>query len=94
MKYIVASFLILVGSCATLRHSEKVKNLKESIVFYEKDTVQKYLNTINPKQLETIVDEVSSDKYMGRLTGEKGHNDVCDYLRNYYKNLGITAPGT
>lgn len=94
MKFIVASFLILVGSCATLRHTEKVKNLKESIVFKDKDTVEKYLSTIKPEQLKAIVDEVSSDKYLGRLTGEKGHNDVCDYLRNYYNSLEIDPPPT
>ena len=92
MKFLVASVLILVGSCATLRHSEKIKNLKESIVFKQKDTLEKYLSSITSEELEEIVREISSDKYEGRMTGEKGHNLVCDYLRDYYIAQNIEAP--
>lgn len=92
MKVLVASALVLVGSCATLRHSEKIQNLKESISYDDKKVVEKYLNTINPEELRTHVEEIASDKYKGRMTGEEGHNLICDYIRNYYKSLGIKAP--
>jgi Zn-dependent M28 family amino/carboxypeptidase len=92
MKLIVASALFLVGSCATLRYSEKIDNLKSSIVFEDKSVVETYLNTIQPKQLRAHVEEVSSDKYRGRMTGEDGHNQVCDYIRNYYKSQNLKAP--
>lgn len=92
MKVLVASALILVGSCATLRHSKKIENLKNSISFNDKAVVEQYLNTIKTEDLEAHVVEVSSDKYKGRMTGEEGHNEVCDYIRNYYKLQNIAAP--
>lgn len=92
MKVLVASALILVGSCATLRHSKKIENLKNSISFNDKVVVEQYLNTIKTEDLEAHVVEVSSDKYKGRMTGEEGHNEVCDYIRNYYKLQNIAAP--
>ena len=92
MKVLVASALILVGSCSTLRHSEKIENLKDSISYDDKKIVEKYLNTINSEELKTHVEEISSEKYNGRMTGEKGHNEVCGYIRNYYKSQNIKAP--
>lgn len=92
MKVLIASALILVGSCSTLRHSEKIENLKNSITYKDEAVVKKYLSTINRDELKFHVEEVSSDKYNGRMTGEKGHNEVCDYIRNYYKTHSIIAP--
>ncbi len=92
MKVLVASALALVGSCATLRHSEKIKNLKESIVFEDKNTIETYANTITAEELKTHVYEISSDKYNGRKTGEIGHDRVCDYIRNQYREYLIPAP--
>jgi Zn-dependent M28 family amino/carboxypeptidase len=92
MKILVASALILVGSCSTLRHSEKIDNLKESIIYDDETVVKKYLNTINVAELKIHLEEISSDKYNGRMTGEEGHNQVCDYIRNYYKSQNIKAP--
>lgn len=94
MKTLIASALLLVGSCATLRHSEKIDNLKDSIHYNDKDIVEKYLNTINTEQLKSYVVEVSADKYKGRMTGEEGHNQVCDFIRNQYIGLNIIAPKT
>ncbi|WP_400078462.1 M28 family metallopeptidase [Winogradskyella sp. R77965] len=92
MKILVASALILVGSCATLRHSEKIDNLKNGITYKDEKVLKKYLSTITSKELKTLVEEVSSDKYNGRMTGEEGHNEVCDYIRTYYKSQNIKAP--
>jgi hypothetical protein len=92
MKVLFASVLILVGSCSTIRHSKKIEDLKESISYHDASDVKIYLNTISPEELKEHVEEVSSNKYMGRMTGTEGHNAVCDYIRNYYKSLGISAP--
>jgi len=92
MKVLITSALILVGSCSTLRHSEKIDNLKNSITYKDEAVVKNYLNTIKLEELKSHVVEVSSDKYNGRMTGEEGHNQVCDYIRNYYKNHNINAP--
>ncbi|WP_179346501.1 M28 family metallopeptidase [Winogradskyella ursingii] len=92
MKVLIASALILVGSCATLRHSEKIDNLKKSISFEDENLINNYLQTIQPTDLQIHVEEVASDKYNGRKTGEDGHNDVCGYIRNYYISQDINAP--
>ncbi|WP_439152711.1 M28 family metallopeptidase [Winogradskyella sp.] len=92
MKVIIASALLLVGSCATLRHSEKIVNLKESIKYENEAIVSEYLSTINTSDLKIHVEEVASDKYNGRKTGEDGHNKVCDYIRTYYQSQNIFAP--
>ena len=92
MKVFFASVLLFVGSCATIRHSEKVNNLKNSITFADETVVTTYLNTITSEDLKTHVVEVASDKYNGRMTGEEGHNLVCEYIREQYKNQNIGAP--
>ena len=92
MKTLFASLLVLVGSCATLRHSERVNNLRNSIEFKDEALVSKYIATIKTKELEEFVYEIASDKYMGRMTGEDGHDSLCKYLINYYKSLNFKAP--
>ncbi|MUU78398.1 M28 family metallopeptidase [Winogradskyella endarachnes] len=92
MKALFTSILLLVGSCATIRHSEKINTLKNSIQYNDKTIVEKYLNTINTEQLQSYVFEISDDKYKGRMTGESGHNEVCDFIRNQYINLNIIPP--
>ena len=92
MKVLIASALILVGSCSNLSHSKKIENLKNSISYKDEALVKNYLNTIKLEELKSIVEEVSSDKYNGRMTGEEGHNQVCDYIRQSYKDLNLQAP--
>ncbi|ARV08360.1 peptidase M28 [Winogradskyella sp. PC-19] len=92
MRFIVASLLLLVGTCSNQRHSEKVKDLKASIKYSDKAQVQTYLNTITEEELKEFVYEIADDKYAGRMTGEEGHNKVCDYIRSYYKSIGLKSP--
>jgi Zn-dependent M28 family amino/carboxypeptidase len=92
MKILVASALFIVGSCSTIRHTEKIENLKNSISYKDETLVRQYLSTINADELKIHVEEVSADKYNGRMTGEEGHNQVCDYIRSYYKSQNIKAP--
>jgi sulfur relay (sulfurtransferase) DsrC/TusE family protein len=92
MKVLFALALLFVGSCSNLRHSERIDNLKNSISFEDKAVVNTYMNTITEEELKEHVEEVSSEKYEGRKTGEEGHNQVCNYLREYYKSQNISAP--
>jgi len=92
MKVFFASVLLFVGSCATIRHSEKVNNLKNSIIFADEAVVKAYLNSIQSEELKTHVYEISSDKYKGRMTGDEGHNLICDYIRKQYMSYNISAP--
>ena len=94
MKLLVASALILVGSCSTLRYSQKIDNLKNSITYKDEAVVTRYMNTITSEELKVHLEEVASDKYNGRMTGEDGHNQVCDYLRTEYKIQNISAPAS
>lgn len=89
---IVASALSLVGSCATLSHTEKLQNIKDSIVFSDSNTITNYANTITSDELQTHVYEFSDDKYQGRKSGEPGHHKASNYLKNYYLSENIPSP--
>ena len=89
---LVALSLTLVGSCATLRHSEKIDKLKASIKFEDAETVTTYLNTITASELESHVYTFSSDRFQGRKAGEPGHHKASKFLKDYYIHEGIRSP--
>lgn len=92
MKILVASLLLLVGTCSNPRHSERVKDLKTSIIYDDKTDVKKYLETITEEDLKKHLFEIASDKYNGRMAGEPGHDSICNYIKNYYKSAKLKAP--
>lgn len=92
MKLSFVTALFLVGSCTTLRYTERIDNIKNSIVFEQPDVVKSHLNTINVIDLKATVSELSSATYEGRRVGQKGHQMTCDYLKKYYKLQGIAPP--
>jgi len=77
-----------------MRHSERVENLRASVDFnpMHETLVNQYMASITEEELQDFVYEVSSDKYMGRMTGEAGHDSLCNYLIHYYKSLNFKAP--
>ena len=89
---LVALSLTLVGSCATLRHTEKIEQLQESIYFDDPETVQTYLNTITAEELKEHVYTFSSDDFQGRRAGEPGHHKASKFLKDYYINQAIKSP--
>lgn len=89
---IVALALTLVGSCATLSHTEKLQHIKDSIVFTDADLINNYASTITSAELNTHVYKFSSDEFQGRRAGEPGHHKAANYLKNYYIKEGITSP--
>ncbi|WP_425075145.1 M28 family metallopeptidase [Psychroserpens sp. S379A] len=89
---IVASALTLVGSCATLSHTEKLQNIKDSIVFTDAEMINNYANTITSKELTDHVYRFSSDDFKGRRAGEPGHHKAANYLKNFYIEEGIASP--
>ncbi|WP_431136893.1 M28 family metallopeptidase [Psychroserpens mesophilus] len=89
---IVATALTLVGSCATLSHSEKLQNIKDSIVFTDANTINNYANTITSEELSAHVYKFSSDEFQGRKAGEPGHHKAANYLKRFYIKEGITSP--
>lgn len=89
---IIVSMLTLVGACANKRHSEKIKEIKDAIIFQDKEAMLKYAQQIDTTDLKTHLFELSSDTYQGRKTGEIGFDKAADYVANYYNSQNITTP--
>ncbi|WP_040250089.1 M28 family peptidase [Psychroserpens mesophilus] len=89
---IVASALTLVGSCATLSHTEKLQKIKDNIVFTDANIINNYAQTITSAELNTHVYKFSSDEFQGRRAGEPGHHKAANYIKDYYVKEGITSP--
>lgn len=92
MKSYLFLALFLVGSCTNLRYSEKIKQLKNSIVFENPETIKKYCETIKSNELEAHLSLFASDSFEGRMTGSEGHNKACNYLRTFYKSQDFKSP--
>ncbi|MBR9915443.1 MAG: M28 family peptidase [Algicola sp.] len=90
--HLVALALFLVGSCATLRYSEKIEKIKANIVFKDSETVKSYLETITEMELKTHVYQFSSDKFQGRRAGEPGHHKASKFIKDYYIKEDIKSP--
>ncbi len=90
--FIFASALSLVGSCATERYSVKIQNIKDSIVFNDKQQINTYASSITAKELKNEVYRLSSNEFQGRKTGELGFEKVSKYLKDYYEREGIPSP--
>ncbi|OMP29895.1 M28 family metallopeptidase [Mangrovimonas sp. DI 80] len=90
--FIFTSVLSIVGSCATKKYSERIEDLKNSIVFEDRQTVEQYASTITSQELMDYVYELSSDQYQGRKTGETGLKEAANYLKDYYIAQGIPSP--
>ena len=92
MKFLFITILTLVGSCATTRHSDKVEQLRDSIIYDDHEVVENYMATIEENELKDHVYEIASEKYLGRLTGKPEHDSLCEYLKAHYKEINIKAP--
>ncbi|MGM5470135.1 M28 family metallopeptidase [Flavobacteriaceae bacterium LMO-SS05] len=90
--FIFASALSLVGSCATQRYTDKIQNIKDSIVFRDKLQINLFANSITANELKNEVYQLSSDDFQGRKTGELGFDKVTKYLKDYYEGEGISSP--
>lgn len=88
----IASALTLVGSCANIRYTQKIENLKESIVFEDPETIIKYSLTITPEELSTHVYALSSKEFEGRETGRIGYHRASNFLKDFYVDNDIPSP--
>ena len=89
---LIALSLTLVGSCASLRHTEQIDQLKKNIVFEDTKTMDVYLNTISKEELKSHVYNFSSDEFQGRRTGELGHHKASKFIKDYYIKEKIASP--
>lgn len=88
----IASALSLVGSCANIRHSQKIEILKDNIVFEDPQTVIKYSHTITPDELSVHVFTLASQNFEGRETGKSGFQKASKFLKDFYMDNGISSP--
>ncbi|MGV6828168.1 MAG: M28 family metallopeptidase [Flavobacteriales bacterium] len=80
-KLFILSLILLNVSCNS---AQTTATQKKTRVDYEK--------TITAEDLKTHLSIIADDKMEGRATGTEGNNKAADYLRNFYKNQGITSP--
>lgn len=90
--FIFATALSLVGSCATERYSDKIQNIKDNIIFSDKQQINTYANTITANELKDEVYYFSSDEFQGRKTGEMGYDKATKYLKDFYEKVSIPSP--
>jgi len=50
-----------------------------------------FANSINKTNLKLILYQLSSNKFEGRKSGEKGQKLAAKYLANYYQNIGVKS---
>ncbi|MEO5788866.1 MAG: M28 family metallopeptidase [Gelidibacter sp.] len=88
----IASVLTLVGSCTNIRYTQKIENLKESIVFEDIETISKYSNTITSEELSKHVYALCAPDFEGRETGKRGFNKASKFLKDFYVSNDIPSP--
>ena len=89
---LIASVLTLVGSCSNISNTQKIENLKESIVFNDIETISKYTKTITSDELSKHVYALCSEDFEGRETGEIGFNKASKFLKDFYASNNIPSP--
>ncbi|MEO6347644.1 MAG: M28 family metallopeptidase [Aquaticitalea sp.] len=90
--FLMVSALTIMGACANKRHSEKLQDVKQSVIFENESNINKFANTITAKELKDFVYELASDTNQGRKTGEFGHNRACKFIKDYYAQQEIESP--
>lgn len=92
--FLIASFLSLVGSCATEKYSTKIQNLKDNIKISDTTTIRSYANTITSTELKNLLYTYASKEFEGRGTGEEGQKKAANFLKTYYLSQNISSPIT
>ena len=90
--FVYASALVLVGSCATLSHKEKIQAIKDNVVINQPAQIEKYANTITALELQELLYIFASAEFEGRLVGTEGQKKAIAFLSNYYRTADIPSP--
>ncbi len=53
---------------------------------------EKYAKHIKPQTLKTKLFTIASDEFEGRDTGQPGQKMAAEYLKNFYKSIGVQSP--
>ena len=59
---------------------------------FQTSKAKKFAKTITEKELSEHLYTYASDEFEGRDTGAPGQKKAVEYIRNYYKSIGI-EPG-
>ena len=86
---LIASALIIVGSCAETKQSTKTNTLKNTTQIIDSKLILEYCKTITPKDLKDRLSVFASEEFKGRGTGTKGQKTATNYLKDFYKTKGI-----
>ncbi|MFD2823828.1 M28 family peptidase [Lacinutrix iliipiscaria] len=90
--YYFLSAFILIGSCAEVRYTTKIENLKKNIIIVDSALVQKYAKTITANELKRHLYQFASRDFEGRFTGEIGQKRAVNFLKSYYQKEDIKSP--
>jgi Zn-dependent M28 family amino/carboxypeptidase len=52
---------------------------------------KKYAKQIKPQTLQTKLYTIASDEFEGRDTGQPGQKKAAEYLKSFYKSIGVKA---
>ncbi len=72
--------------------TEKQKIKIEDIKLLDAKAINYYANTISKKDLKKHLSILASEKFEGRMTGEKGQKMAANYIKDFYKKIGV-EPG-
>lgn len=85
VSIVLAAFLFFSG-CTTFGKANNIgKDRKIAFV----NIKEKHLNSEN---IMNIIDELTSEKYKGRLAGTKGNELATQYIANYFKKIKLDYP--
>lgn len=85
--------LLLIFSCSSDKQNSD-SDANNSIVFDDAETIKNYSNLIMADALKTHVYTLASDQFEGRATGSIGFDKASDFVRSYYKDMGINPPSS
>ncbi|MEJ6792937.1 MAG: M28 family peptidase [Lacinutrix sp.] len=86
---LIASALIIVGSCAETKQSTQTNNLENTINIIDKELILEYSNSISVKDLKSRLIVFASEDFQGRGTGTQGQKKATHFLKDFYKSKSI-----
>jgi Zn-dependent M28 family amino/carboxypeptidase len=87
---IVASALLIAGSCTETKNSVAIEKPENTIEIIDHDLIVEYSNSITAEDLISRLTVFASEEFQGRGTGKAGHKKATEFLKNFYKSKGIT----
>lgn len=84
-KLLYSTLVLLLMACSAGKEASKSNEKKLS-------TPMDFAKTITAKDLGKHLFIYASDEFEGRLTGEPGQKKAVNYLRDFYKKIGIPSP--